>query len=452
MAFLFEIWSHTPITGAVSAIEEKGVGLGRIAILGDGVSGNGVRKLLKERGIPFEVFDERGEIFTDRRAPSFSTVVYSPGFVPRHEWLKTAYRHKIPAYNEIDFASLFWTGTLVAVTGTNGKTSLAEWLALVLRTSGRRAYAVGNNGRPLSEFVAEHAEEDVVAVCEVSSYQSHSLRHLSPDKLLWTNFTPDHETFHRGLGGYFAAKWRLLRRTRWRQGEFGVYCGHSLRDCFRRWGRRVDSTVTWAPPPERGSFPENHVLFSAGQRENFALLRHFWTHEYGSVEVLEATSFVPPPHRLHLVTQIDRARFWNDSKSTNLDSLEKALGSLWRKQLIWIGGGGSKGEDLDAYVRALNRHPNILSLFLVGTTGRELYARLEGRTSSSVHYLGTVKRAVESCLPHCHREVDVLLSPGFSSLDQFKNYAERGDVFESEVLRLKNFERVTPIEVHEDPH
>jgi UDP-N-acetylmuramoylalanine--D-glutamate ligase len=409
-----------------------------VAVLGDGVSGRALQKLLRSSGIKFDVFDQRGEPFDPSKATRFSGVLYSPGFAPHHPWLKEAYKARIPCLNELDFASLFWPNRLIAVTGTNGKTSVTEWLACALRLSGRSALAVGNNGDPFSELVAGPTETDAVAVCEISSYQAASLRYLVPDSLLWTNFSPDHLSFHHGLGAYFRAKLRLLKRTLYSP-KGSVYLGKSLKKMFPQLGCPVSPRMKFSAPADpHSSYPDEHLLFSAAQRENFQLIRLFWENEGHDPHVLERslTAFQAPDHRLKSLATIRNGRFWNDSKGTNRDSLGKALRSFSSRPLIWIGGGSSKGENLDDYVHLLRRHPNIRAAFLLGTTGKPLEERLKPHLKCV--YLETLPKVMEAISNEPLNEpVDVLFCPGFASLDQFRNYIERGQLFEKLVLGLK---------------
>jgi UDP-N-acetylmuramoylalanine--D-glutamate ligase len=200
-----------------------------VAILGGGVSGEGVRALLTALGASDRVYDlsaARGAEFTVDGAAQHGLLVFSPGFAPEHPWLRRAREAGALCLGELDFGSLFWRGRLVAITGTNGKTTLTEFLVLALHTSGAEAYAAGTNGHPLSRLAAEHdgGARDAIAVCEVSSFQAETLEHFRADATLWTNFAEDHLERHPGLAAYFMAKWQLVAHT---------LCG-SLAEAVRR--------------------------------------------------------------------------------------------------------------------------------------------------------------------------------------------------------------------------
>ncbi len=416
----------------------------KIAVFGNGVAGKGLQKLLKSLNFTFEVFDQSEELFTLEKAKNFSLVVHSPGFAPYHPWLKLAYRSQIPCLNELDFASIFWPGKIIAVTGTNGKTSTTEWLACLFNLLGQKAFATGNNGYAFSELVEQNANENNIAVCEISSYQACTLRYLQPWKLLWTNFRPDHLRFHRSLKPYFKAKYRLVEKTQTHptSTKTNIYLGSSAAKAFEQFGFPIKPQYKILPSyTEVFSYPSEHLLFSIAQQENFQLLKLFWETEKYDLQILEKSLsiFTPPPHRLKIFATINKARFWNDSKGTNLDSLEKALKSFGQRPIIWIGGGQSKGEALEDYATLLQNYPNIRAILLIGETGKSLEGILKARlTINDIQYLETLSHTIEICERYLNDTVEILLCPGFASWDQFKNYAERGQLFENTVLRLKN--------------
>src|ERR1700689_2614271 len=165
-----------------------------VAVFGAGLSGDGTVALLSKLGARATVYDRKGLEFTPERARGHGLVVFSPGFSLLHPWLEAARKSGCICMAEIDFASVFWLGRIVAVTGTNGKTTLTEFLAHALGGVGRSAWATGNIGYPFTKLVAERdgGEPEAVAVCEVSSFQAEQVGHFYADSLLWTNFAEDH--------------------------------------------------------------------------------------------------------------------------------------------------------------------------------------------------------------------------------------------------------------------
>src|SRR5215207_6922790 len=162
-----------------------------VAILGGGVSGEGVRALLSALGAEGKIYDatpEKGGEFSTAAARQHALVVFSPGFPPEHPWLERARAAGATCIGELDFASLFWRGKLVAITGTNGKTTLTEFLTHALGGIGRDAHATGNIGHSFSRLVAvkRGGAKDMFAICEISSFQAETLQHLRADATLWT--------------------------------------------------------------------------------------------------------------------------------------------------------------------------------------------------------------------------------------------------------------------------
>ncbi len=190
-----------------------------VAVFGGGVSGKAILTLLKHLGVSGQLFDEgQGEgrrSFGPVDAETYRLVVFSPGFAIDHPWLQVARHHGCTCLGELEFASLFWRGTILAITGTNGKTTLTEFLMHALRSIHREARATGNVGFPFSALVAETGGGvfDDIAVVEVSSFQAESFQYFRADAALWTNFAEDHLERHQGLAAYFEAKWRLFDRA-----------------------------------------------------------------------------------------------------------------------------------------------------------------------------------------------------------------------------------------------
>jgi UDP-N-acetylmuramoylalanine--D-glutamate ligase len=247
-------------------------------VLGAGVSGSGALELLSRIGATAEVYDAKGKEFDADAAGRHGVVVFSPGFHLHHPWLELARKAGCICMAEIDFAALFWRGRIVAVTGTNGKTTLAEFLAHALVSSGLRARACGNNGLAFSRLAADEnggTPEDI-AVCEVSSFQAEQLGHLWADAVLWTNFAEDHLERHPGLEAYFMAKWELVLRTRTGRFLAGTSVQHYAEkyrrpmpagSCVVTEGRAADARLAGTPF-------ENYPM-----RENFVLAAAWWSLE-----------------------------------------------------------------------------------------------------------------------------------------------------------------------------
>ena len=399
-----------------------------VAVFGGGVSGAGARDLLAALGAEGVIYDRTGVEFTDAAAALHRLAVYSPGFFPGHPWLAKARAAGCCCLGEIDFASLLWRGRLIAVTGTNGKTTLTEFLCHALTSTGRRAVAAGNVGRSFSGLAAAEGGglHETIAVCEVSSFQAETLLHFRAEAALWTNFAEDHLERHADMEAYFAAKAVLANRSD------RVFAGSSVRAFAESLARR---------PPSRGG-PHPAIFFDsegdptadaiwvrteglpgdpglAGtafsdypQRENFVLAAAWWRAADLGVPALYAAarSFRVGRHRLARVAELDGVTYWNDSKATNFHAVEGAL-PRFKSPVLLIAGGRGKGGDLPGFVRRIA--PRVRHLYLIGET-------------AAVH------AAAGAAQPGDH----VLLSPAFASFDMFSSYADRGDQFEQLVREL----------------
>jgi UDP-N-acetylmuramoylalanine--D-glutamate ligase len=404
-----------------------------VAILGGALSGEGAAHLVANLGGTSVVYDQAGLSFDGAAARGHGLVIFSPGFPLHHAWLETGRKAGCICMAEIDFASLFWKGRIVAVTGTNGKTTLTEFLAHALPPAGRRALAAGNIGIPFSRTVADEdgGSPDLTAVCEVSSFQAEQLGHFSCDGLLWTNFAEDHLERHGTMESYFAAKWELVLRTT--PGKF--FAGSSVVRYAEQLGR---------PMPAGSSVPTENLPSDprlAGtpfetypQRENAILAEAWWKSEGldEAVFFAAARSFRPGRHRLSRVDTIDGVTFWNDSKATNFHAVEAALAGFERR-VVLIAGGRSKGGDITGFARRIA--PRIEHAVLIGETGPALAGVFEMLgVPHSLH--SNIEDAVRAAAAVAHPDRTVLLSPGFSSFDMFRNYEDRGDSFERAVAEL----------------
>jgi UDP-N-acetylmuramoylalanine--D-glutamate ligase len=405
-----------------------------VAIFGGGVSGAGVRELLTALGAAGEIYDAKGTEFTAAAARRHGLVVFSPGFAPEHAWLERARAAGLVCLGELDFASQFWRGRIVAITGTNGKTTLTEFLTHALRSIGCSADASGNVGHPLSRLAAEKrgGAKEAIAVCEVSSFQAETLRHLEADATLWTNFAEDHLERHPGLESYFAAKWNLVGRTRRGAGkstEPRVFLGTSV----QRFAQKFDRSLAGAVPVATEGQPADPQLAGTvfadyPQRENFLLAAAWWRaagHD-GAALYGAARTFRLGRHRLARVAVQSGVTYWNDSKATNFHAVEAALAGFARPVVVILGG-KPKGGDLAGFVHRIA--PRVRHALLIGQTSTELAFhcaafRVAHTTCGSL--AEAVRRAAEVAEPGEH----VLLSPGFASFDMFRSYEDRGDQFE----------------------
>jgi len=341
-----------------------------VAILGEGKSGQALQGLLRKLGWDYLTFDQDGSSFDEQDLNKISLVVHSPGFRSDHPWILRAARYRKEIVNEIDFAARFLDGKVIAITGTNGKSSLTTLLAHVWKKIGLSGFAGGNLGRPLSAIVAEEECKNSHTFLEISSFQARNIRFLKPDALLWTNFTADHLNFHQSEREYFKAKHRLVERTL----SASTWVSSQVVEAALSFSSPLSDEIKVVPTEFTESFglPSDHFLLTYPQRENLALAYAWLRAEGLDRETISAAlaDYLPEPHRLSKVCTIHSVSFWNDSKATNLGSAVAACRNF-SDPVLWIGGGQSKGENLDEYGTALS--PYIERAFLIGEVAEKLH-------------------------------------------------------------------------------
>lgn len=388
-----------------------------VGIFGAGLSGQGAATLCRVLGWFYEILDEKMQ--QTPRFGAYDLCMFSPGFPPSHPWWQAAKASGALCINELDLAASCCDNPIIAVTGTNGKTSTVQLLSSLLQANGTPAMGVGNNGVVLSKIVAEQAFPATgTFVCEISSYQAWSLRFLHPQCTLWTNMAPDHLLYHGNWEAYVQAKKHLLMLTRGK-----IICGPRLKPLLKS-----VPNVIFAPEggAEEARYPAG---FSFGQRENFSLIRTFAnTFSISSDKVQSVLrSFQQPAHRLYCCRKIDDVEFWNDSKATNLHAVQAALESLkHRPQLHWVLGGQDKGEALDTFIDAFNCYPNVTTIYTIGTMG-SILAQQAHHFRAKIQDCGTLDRVFAT---FAGSNIPLIFSPGFTSWDQYTSFEKRGEHFE----------------------
>ena len=413
-----------------------------VAIFGTGASGTATKKLLDSLGIESIFYAEvdskkTGEIdgkllqpFDENNAKKHSLVVYSPAFRPDHKWITLAEQNGATTVCEADFASLAWSGKIIAITGTNGKTTLTKFLTKVLNESGFDAVSAGNIGFPLSQYCVEFGnDKNKIAVYELSSFQTSKLKFLKPDILLWTNFAPDHLDWHKDMREYFDAKNNLLNATTGR-----IFIGSSVKEFADANNIIILDELNTIPAPE----PFDNSI----QSRNFNMAVEFGKEFNIAKEKFEesAKSFELPNFRFSTPIEIDNVRFYNDSKATNAHATIAALQELKNENhLIWIGGGKDKNCDLTELVEAICETAK--GAILIGQTSDKLKVMLDNKLPSGTYVCESMQDAVRKSMELSKKNSAVLFSPAFSSFGMFSNYSERGKSFKNEVLCLKNLKK-----------
>jgi UDP-N-acetylmuramoylalanine--D-glutamate ligase len=443
-----------------------------VAVLGAGLSGTAAALLLRSEGAEVTVLDSaeesrllkstienlRGRGVTVRTGPAaesdsspFDLVVLSPGIdpvsplatnfssrSPRDESVRPA--EKIETIGELELGWRSVEAPVIAITGTNGKTTTTELLAQMLNACGQRTIACGNIGKPLCEVALEDRDLDVLTV-EVSSFQLETISTFRPSVSVWLNFAPDHLDRYRSVAEYRAAKLRIFDNQT-ADDVAVINAGESLPQIAAR-------TLTFSAYTNQADFrlEGGSIVY-----ENRPVLRMAETKLRGmhNIENIMATlavglarglkfeqmvpplqSFVPRPHRCEFVREVGGVAYVNDSKATNLDAVEKALEAQNRK-VILIAGGKDKGftfETLRPLVSEKSR-----AVILIGEMATRICRDWQDAVPCEI--ANSLADAVERAHALAQPGEVVLFSPGTSSFDMFKSYADRGDQFRALVQAL----------------
>ena len=408
-----------------------------VAVFGAGVTGRSVLKWLTVLSVDAVLYDEKdGEgvsgRFDETVADEHRLVVVSPGFSENHKWLELARSRGLRVVTECDLGAAYWRGPIIAITGTNGKTTLTEFLTFAFRSSGIEAFAVGNIGEPLCSALADEKNPEAVAVCEISSFQSRALKYFKPDYVLWTNFDEDHLDHHGDLRSYFESKYRLLELA----GEHATIYGAGISGYADRYGLPLDAD---GKVDEKGSPEElglaGSVFETQPELRSYLMARALWQRMgLSENELVEAAhSFKKSPHRMELIRMIDGISFWDDSKATNFHAVYGGM-SRFKESVIWIGGGKDKGGDVSLFAERISG--GIEAAYLIGETSEKL-ERLLSAHGVPCSTFESLESAVESAFAKAASGQHILLSPGFASFDMFSGYSERGEVYRKAVNALK---------------
>jgi UDP-N-acetylmuramoylalanine--D-glutamate ligase len=432
-----------------------------VAVLGAGLSGAAAALLLKAEGAEVTVLDSADENkllkstidnlraqgirvicgpAADNDSSVYEFVVLSPGIDPVSPPARNFSSRKIDMIGELELGWRSLNVPVIAVTGTNGKTTTTELLAQMLNECGQKTIACGNIGKPLSEVAREKKKFDVLTV-EVSSFQLETTKSFRPSIALWLNFAPDHLDRYRSVAEYRAAKLRIFEN----QTADDVVIVNAIENLPDLRARRV----TFSAYTDRADFrlADGSIVY-----ENKPVLRLAETKLRGShnIENLMATlaagrarglsfeqmvpplrAYEPQPHRCEFVRQIGGVDYVNDSKATNLDAVEKAL-LAQTKPVILIAGGKDKGFTFEP-LRALVKE-KVRSTILIGEMAERIARDWDGAVKCEL--ASSRADAVERAHAAAKRGEVVLFSPGTSSFDMFKSYADRGDQFRALVQAL----------------
>jgi len=444
----------------------------RVLVVGLGKSGIAAARFLKARGAQVTVSDirpagliselpalldagimvETGShgILTFRRQ---DLIVVSPGVPSNTPELSTVRAVGIPIIGELELGAEFLQGQIVAITGSNGKTTTTTLIGEILKAGGEPTLVGGNIGRPVVDMVAESTPESW-SVLEVSSFQLETITTFKPRIALVLNITPDHLDRHGSFEAYAAAKTRITENQT--ADDFLVLNAED--EPTKLVAAKTKAQIYWFSPKrqvKQGAFVHGEsILFRArenGEAEPILPVSEIPLAGAHNVEnVLAAVcaarlagveahvireavaAFHAVEHRLEFVREFNGVRWFNDSKATNVDATAKAVEAFPGGIYLILGG---KDKDSDYSTLSALLRARVKAVITIGSAAEKIESQLAGVVK--IERAGTMDRAVAWAQNEAKAGDVVLLAPACASFDQFENYEHRGRVFKHLVGALE---------------
>ena len=445
----------------------------KVLIFGSGISGIGAADLLAEVGARPLIYDEnlnrkaedvlakvkRPEqtsvyigTLTEEQIKTLDLVVMSPG-VPTDIPLVARFREEgIPVWGEIELAYQMGKGRVLAITGTNGKTTTTALLGSIIGDYYASTYVVGNIGTPYTSVVLEQTEDSVTAA-EISSFQLETIWDFKPQISAILNITEDHLNRHHTMEEYIRVK-ELITKN---QDCDGLCVLNYEDEELRRFGETLTIPVLYfssARVLEKGIYLDGENIILKTESETVSVvnvrdLKLIGIHNYENVMAAVAMAwgvgvpmdsirksvcaFRAVAHRIEYVDEKQGVVYYNDSKGTNPDAAIRAIRAMNRPTLL-IGGGYDKDADYTEWIQSFDG--KVRYLVLIGATREKIAATARRCGFDQIVLCENMPEAMEFCTKHAHPGDAVLLSPACASWGEFDNYEQRGDRFKEYVHSL----------------
>ena len=404
-------------------------------VLGLGVSGKAALHFLRHLGYQVTGVDKKDlredpslgdvEILMEKDFFSekiFSKVIVSPGISLEHPIVKKALSQGSLVMGEVELGFQYSKQKAVAITGTNGKTTVTELIEHALRFCGKKAKAIGNVGFAVTEYFLNPDPEEILVV-ELSSYQLETLAHPFFDAAVILNITPDHLDRYDSFSHYGKTKARIQHCLK-EEGE--LFLQESVAEAFSSFFTKSFQVVEEDKQLELGKLAEHDRcnLLSA-----WVLCHKMGVSAVDFIQALQ--TFKKPPHRIEFVRQIRGVSYYDDSKGTNIDATIQAVKTM-KGPVILIAGGVDKGSSYLPWKEAFSG--KVKQIFVLGEAAEKIYAELS--LFLNVKIVDSLESAVQEASRIALEGDTVLLSPGCSSFDMFRDYAHRGREFQRFVTLL----------------
>ncbi len=438
--------------------------MSNVLVIGAGKSGVAAANYLARRGSSVVISDPKEEallLLASELDPSVRTafgeqhanfpegidlVVLSPGVPPGVPLVKEARSHAIPVISEIELAFREIDGTVIAITGSNGKSTTTALTGEILRAAGREAIVAGNIGQPLVSAVERGPHDYVI---ELSSFQLEAVDEFRADVAVLLNITPDHMDRYATLEDYAAAKYRIFRNQK--SSDVAIVNADDPRTAEPETPAKVRGFSS-TRKLEQGAFIDGDdlVLAVEGRRERIArsalLIPGIANLENALASWLAADaagvgpesverafrSFRGLPHRMAVVRDLNGVRYINDSKGTNVDATLKSLEGLDDGRVFLILGGKDKNGEFERMRKLMATKAR--AVLTIGSAAERIAEALEG--VGEIVNSRTMDEAVRYVHEHAADGDTVLLSPACASFDQYENFEHRGRHFEELVHAL----------------
>ena len=444
----------------------------KVLVFGSGISGIGASRLLEEMGKevilydgntaldPEKVKSQIGEHTTaevilgelsEAVMETLEMVVMSPGVPTDLPVVNKMREMGIKISGEVELAYTYGKGDVLAITGTNGKTTTTALLGEIMANYKESVFVVGNIGNPYTTEVLK-MNEDSVAVAEVSSFQLETIHEFRPRVSAILNITPDHLNRHHTMEAYIAAKEDIAKNQ-----TAEDTCVLNYEDeVTRKFGEKVNAKVLYFSSQrklEKGIYLEDgNIIYNDGEPQvlcHVNELRLLGTHNHENVMAASAMAaaygvpmdiirktikeFAGVAHRIEFVCEKNGVAYYNDSKGTNPDAAIKGIQAMNRPTVL-IGGGYDKDSTYEEWIEAFDG--KVTHFVLLGQTKEKIAQAARNCGFENIVMVETFEEAVETCARLARPGDAVLLSPACASWGMFKNFEERGDKFKELVNAL----------------
>jgi len=381
-------------------------------------------------------------------------VIVSPGVPVDTEFMDGFREKNIPIRGEIELAYHFTKGKLIAITGTNGKTTTTALAGQIVKDYNESTFIVGNIGIPYT-LEAGKTKEDSVTVAEISSFQLETIDTFKPNVSAVLNITPDHLNRHHTMENYVAAKESIAKNQ-----EADSRCILNYEDSYTRdFGQRIKAEAFYfssARKLEKGIYLQGDEIHLADKGEDKVLLsihemKLLGLHNVENVMAAIALTYsigIPLPniiatvkefkaveHRIEYVATKNGVEYYNDSKGTNPDAAIKGIMAMKRPTLL-IGGGYDKGSEYDEWIESFQG--KVKWLVLHGATAEKIADCARKHGFENIIMTQTMEESVAVCAQKACPGDAVLLSPACASWGMFPNYEVRGKIFKELVNQLED--------------